>query len=616
MPLERPADTAAVRPARRRAANPPVGKVGILVVGMHRSGTSAITRTLNLLGAALPGNLMPARPDNPAGFWESADIMACHDRFLAAVGSGWDDPLPLPAGAFSGLAAAACHDDLVAILHRDVADDPVFLVKDPRCCRLMPLWRKVLESFGAAPLAVLVVRNPLEAALSLRLRDGMPRDQALAMWLIHTLESERGTRTWKRLFVRYEDAVAEPVAASRTLAERLECFTAAAVAAALPEIGRFWSDGLRHHTLSDSAVDDAAVPLWVRHVHGWVSRAASGPEPSPDVLDTMAAALNHATEVYGPLVGVPAQARQAIRTLEDQRQEWHNQLRQDAEARATLDTGLRQAREDLVRLSGERTLLGDMLDCTRTEAAELAGRLAAQGGELQRARTEAAELAGRLAAQGGELQRARAEAAELAVEHANVQRALSLKQDEMARHDDDHLTATTALAARTAAVIGHLQRTETALAALAGIATNLHGMTPLAQRLGGLARAALRGRLGRRLAEDRDIAVVARSGLFDTAYYLGRYPDVATAGVDPIVHYVRCGAREGRSPHPDFDTGFYRSACPDLAGEEVNPLAHYARFGIAEGRRPNGGAEPATGGLDPLLAARLRGPGPDGDPTR
>jgi len=65
---------------------------------MHRSGTSAVTRTLNLMAAA---------PDNAAGFWESADIMAVHDRFLAAIGSAWDDPRPLPLAAFATVAATA-----------------------------------------------------------------------------------------------------------------------------------------------------------------------------------------------------------------------------------------------------------------------------------------------------------------------------------------------------------------------------------------------------------------------------------------------------------------------------------------------------------------------------
>src|SRR5579859_249277 len=67
----------------------------ILVLGMHRSGTSALTRSINLMGAEIPGTLMPAVADvNPLGFWESLEIMGCHERFLAATGSSWNDIRP------------------------------------------------------------------------------------------------------------------------------------------------------------------------------------------------------------------------------------------------------------------------------------------------------------------------------------------------------------------------------------------------------------------------------------------------------------------------------------------------------------------------------------------
>jgi len=121
-------------------------------------------------------------------------------------------------------------------------------------------------------------------------------------------------------------------------------------------------------------------------------------------------------------------------------------------------------------------------------------------------------------------------------------------------------------------------------------------------------------------------SVIGASGLFDSAWYLETYPDVAARGVDPLRHYVRHGAREGRdpnrlfssswylannpdvaetgqnplvhfilhgvsegrSPGPLFDTKWYLEANPDVAAARVNPLLHFLRHGAREGRRPNG----------------------------
>ncbi len=58
---------------------------------MHRSGTSALSHAVHLLGASAAATLMPAGPDNPRGFWESSVVAAVNDETLAAGGSGWAD---------------------------------------------------------------------------------------------------------------------------------------------------------------------------------------------------------------------------------------------------------------------------------------------------------------------------------------------------------------------------------------------------------------------------------------------------------------------------------------------------------------------------------------------
>ncbi|HTK35876.1 MAG TPA: glycosyltransferase [Caulobacteraceae bacterium] len=85
----------------------------------------------------------------------------------------------------------------------------------------------------------------------------------------------------------------------------------------------------------------------------------------------------------------------------------------------------------------------------------------------------------------------------------------------------------------------------------------------------------------------RERAVIIGSGLFDAGWYVAANPDVAAAGADPVEHYVRAGAAEGRRPSPWFDSDWYLARNADVAGLGLNPLAHYILFGAAEGRDPN-----------------------------
>jgi lipopolysaccharide biosynthesis protein/GT2 family glycosyltransferase len=81
-----------------------------------------------------------------------------------------------------------------------------------------------------------------------------------------------------------------------------------------------------------------------------------------------------------------------------------------------------------------------------------------------------------------------------------------------------------------------------------------------------------------------ELELISSSDLFDRNWYLGSYPDVRAAGVDPALHYLNQGALEGRNPSERFDTQWYLDQNPDVAANGINPLVHYLRFGSAEGR--------------------------------
>ena len=89
-----------------------------------------------------------------------------------------------------------------------------------------------------------------------------------------------------------------------------------------------------------------------------------------------------------------------------------------------------------------------------------------------------------------------------------------------------------------------------------------------------------------RIAVDDAVAEIEASGLFDSAWYLRRYPDIGKAGLDPLVHYVTAGAAEGRSPGPAFDLTWYLGETPEAGTSGTNPILHYLRTGRALGRTP------------------------------
>jgi lipopolysaccharide biosynthesis protein/GT2 family glycosyltransferase len=89
-------------------------------------------------------------------------------------------------------------------------------------------------------------------------------------------------------------------------------------------------------------------------------------------------------------------------------------------------------------------------------------------------------------------------------------------------------------------------------------------------------------RARRRLFQRRDM--LATSTLFDEAWYLSQYPDLAEAGCDPALHYALYGATERRNPGPRFDAEAYLQRYPDVAELGANPLLHYLEQGASEGR--------------------------------
>jgi ubiquinone/menaquinone biosynthesis C-methylase UbiE len=216
---------------------------------MHRSGTSALTGVLSLLGIHPGDNLLPAMKDvNPKGFWEHAEIVSIHDRLLASLNSSWDDETPLPDQWWLLPVVAPFRDKIIGILRRDFGAPPIWLIKDPRMCRLLPMWLNILQGLNCHPLFVIALRHPVEVARSLLKRDGITEEASCLLWLTHMLEAEYLTRGQPRVFVTYENLLTDWRKTVSNIIETLPLPCPLALETVAPEINAFLDPALRHHT--------------------------------------------------------------------------------------------------------------------------------------------------------------------------------------------------------------------------------------------------------------------------------------------------------------------------------------------------------------------------------
>ena len=196
---------------------PPKRRV-LLVTGMHRSATSTLTRICNLLGVRLLGTNLGPGQDNPLGFWEPVEVISAHDALLNELGRAWNDARPLPAGWLTSPAAERCRKRILELVEHDCKDIDVWGLKDPRLCRLLPLWIPIIESLGAKPYILHLFRNPDQVVASLRYRAEMmasTNDYPLSvpdpfrLWLSYVLDAERGSRAYPRAFISYDALLAD-----------------------------------------------------------------------------------------------------------------------------------------------------------------------------------------------------------------------------------------------------------------------------------------------------------------------------------------------------------------------------------------------------------------------
>ena len=547
----------------------------VLVLGMHRSGSSAITRFLNFLGCTLPSTLMPANPTNPAGHWESDAICAFNDRLLSEAGSFWNDWLPIHSDWSRSCTYRHNLSAAGDLVRSEYGDAGLFVLKDPRICRIAPFWYEALELQKLSVLTLIPLRHPLEVSASLHKRDGIHPAIGQLLWLRHVVEAERASRGRRRVFSHYDDLLADAVGTADKVADGFGIVWPRSRIAFANDARNFLSPEFRNHV--QTSLDDL-LP-WASEVYAVLCRWAQEGEQQSDYakLDEIRDGFNRGGANFVSHVIALTSAESALRTLQadaetsarqsDAAAEHASQLADqlamvdasEADLRATLTQA--ESRVAIVELENKtirEELLASHNDLERTTRA-----LDEQRSAYDQAMQTVAELTTHLQAARQDSAAAMESAGELRRLHAFATSQIAVVAEELEQAREALHAANTAnqeLASRcesqsheiaiNRSLAGRLSNAEMELTRAHARAEEQAGIIDFLR--GAMTIAIDRNRwfagLAFQIDQSRRNAALNERGLFDAKGYLARYPDVARDARDPLLHYVRHGIDEGRVP--------------------------------------------------------------------
>ena len=370
-----------------------VHKDAVLVLGMHRSGTSMLAGILDCLGCKGPRTRPDPSDGNPKGYFESRPIFQLNDEILEAAGTRWDDWQPMREGWFLSSRFNEFRERGAELIASEYDGASLIYLKDPRMCRLLPLWQTVFADMGYRVACIHTHRHPVDVATSLKLRESVEVEPSLGMlsWLRHTLEAEQASRGLPRIFTSYARLLHDWRGFARGAEEIFGFAWPAMTRGAQERVVRLVEPGLRHHQADiDLFMRDPLVPELfqetLRILENWAGRGEQ--EEDRAVMNRLLRDFDLAAPLlYGPVnalefsVGEAKQMR-SHKAMAEARQTEINALSGvldemvgERDQLILQRDQLRSAVEDATAVAEARQTeidaLSDVLDETRSERSQL-----------------------------------------------------------------------------------------------------------------------------------------------------------------------------------------------------------------------------------------------------
>ncbi|MFL6260644.1 MAG: sulfotransferase family protein [Thermoanaerobaculia bacterium] len=278
---EREGRPAPARQARERPAPPAAPAAQVAVLGMHRSGTSALTSLLRLMGlwAGEEEDFPPPDDHNQAGYWEHRGVWSIDEAILQTLGASWSGAADLDLSSL-GEGLRGLFRERAREIVQDLDRHGPWVVKDPRLCLLFPFWREILER----PFCVLIYREPLPVARSLAARDGFPIPYGIALWELYTRQALAATRGLPRVLISHRELMADPAATLHRLHHHLARHRPELACLRVPaagEIRAVLDPALVHHAREPEAERSYLTPPQLDLLDALADGSALGLDPVP-----------------------------------------------------------------------------------------------------------------------------------------------------------------------------------------------------------------------------------------------------------------------------------------------------------------------------------------------
>ncbi len=288
----------------------------VIVLGMHRSGTSVITHLVHLMGCHVGSEdeLLPPDDGNPRGYWERKDVVGLNDDLLRSLGADWRRLGSLDLGNLDARREKTFSRRARKILERLEPHRP-WVLKDPRMCLLLPWWLELLDR----PICVWLYRSPLEVAMSVYHRNRLPVPFGIALWEKQNLGILEHTRGLPRILISYHELMKQPAATVSRLRSEIRHAGLELRRLAEREIWAVVDPDLHHHHSSTKRERGYLNPAQVKLTKALKSRKVLELDPTPALsqgsLDLL---LDYET--------TDSQVRELEQTLKQERRHYAEEL--------------------------------------------------------------------------------------------------------------------------------------------------------------------------------------------------------------------------------------------------------------------------------------------------